>query len=190
MWHGFSKEKYQLMNTLFFYVIAIVTVRFQRDTSIFCPCKSLVCVHTCLLILSCHHIWTIFQFFGGLNGWKSLCADCWLYCGWAWHFHQNCSQQFWCDMGYVEEKLLSSWASREITLKWLYSGTAVLCSTLCVHCHPVCPKTLSEHKHTISLHLMLFWAVWHVSTHLCCHGCWGELTKPCFIFSDHARREH
>jgi hypothetical protein len=93
-------------------------------------------------------------------------------------------------MGYVEEKLLSSWASREITLKWLYSGTAVLCSTLCVHCHPVCPKTLSEHKHTISLHLLLFWAVWHVSTHLCCHGCWGELTKPCFIFSDHARREH
>jgi hypothetical protein len=66
-------------------------------------------------------------------------------------------------MGYVEKKLLSSWAGHEITLKWLYSGIAVLCSTLCIHCHPVCPKRLSEHKHTIGLHLLLLWAVWHVS---------------------------
>lgn len=152
------------MNTLFFFhVIARVTMTFQQYTSIFCPCKSSVCIHTCLLIWSCHHVMTVFQLFCGLNGWKSLFADCWLCCGWAWHFHQNCSQQFWCDMGYVEKKLLSSWAGHEISLKWQYSGTAVLCSTLCIHCHRVCPKRLSEHKHTISLHLLLLWAVWHVS---------------------------
>lgn len=67
-------------------------------------------------------------------------------------------------------------------LRWSgYIQEAPQCRVVhCIHCHPVCPKRLSEHKHTIGLHLLLFWAVWHVSAQSLLPWVLGWINKTTF----------
>ena len=60
----------------------------------------------------------------------------------------------------------------------------VFTATLCV------PKGC-QNINKLSVCIFCFFGLYDMFLlHLCRRGCWGELTKPCFIFSDHARREH